>query len=307
MKNNRWGVIYSSKVGTMKAYRHWLEIQSYMEKRNVEYDFVQSEGAGSVERLTTMLCKNGYETIVLVGNDNSLNGTLNGIMQEESLPDNFAFALLPNGVGNDFARFWGITQDDYKKSVDAIIERKTKKIDVGYCVLTDEDNIPYRRYFLNCVNIGLATKLLEVGNLFTRLIGSQKLSMIPTMVTNVLEQRSFNVNIKIDNDRIDEEVMSICIGNCYGYGQTPNAVPYNGMLDISVITKPKLLQCIKGFYLLGKGKFLNNENVTPYRVEHIVIEDISKAKVSLDGTIIADKNLTPVRIGVEPGVFNFIV
>lgn len=307
MEKKRWGVIYSSKVGSLKAYRHWLDIQSYMEKQNVQYDFVQSEGAGSVERLTTMLCKNGYETIVLVGNDASLNEALNGIMKQEELPENFAFGLLPNGIGNDFARFWNITQDDYKKSVDDIIERKTKKLDVGYCVFTDENNIPYRRYFLNCVNIGLATKLLDVTDLFTRLTGSKLLSMIPTALTNLLEQRSFKVRMKADSETIDQEVMSICIGNCYGYGQTPNAVPYNGMLDMSVVTRPKLMNFVKGFYLLGKGKFLNNENVTPYRVEKITIEDISKAKVSLDGKVVTEKNMSPVRIGVEPGVLNFIV
>ena len=111
-----------------------------MEKRGVRYDFVQSEGSGSVERLTRMLCDNAYHTIVVVGNDYALNEALNAIFRTESLPDDFAFGLIPNGIGNDFARFWGVTVDDYRRTIDRIIERRTRLIDVAYCVYTDQDN-----------------------------------------------------------------------------------------------------------------------------------------------------------------------
>ena len=47
MEKDRWGVIFSSKVGSRKAYRHWLDIKDYMEKNHVKYDFVQSEGVGA--------------------------------------------------------------------------------------------------------------------------------------------------------------------------------------------------------------------------------------------------------------------
>src|SRR5574344_1227993 len=102
MEKNRWGVIYSSRVGPANSHKRWLAMQQYMEKRGVRYDFVQSEGSGSVERLAKMLSDNEYHTIVVVGNDAALNETLNGIFKENSrLPDDFALGLIPNGIGND--------------------------------------------------------------------------------------------------------------------------------------------------------------------------------------------------------------
>lgn len=307
MDTGRWGVIYGSRAGLANSHKRWLLIQQYMEKRGVEFDFVQSEGSGSVERLTKMLCENGYHTIVVVGNDYALNEALNGIFRTETLPDDFAFGLIPNGIGNDFARFWGVNIDDYKKTVDRIIARRTRLIDVAFCVYTDEDNIPHKSYFLNCVNIGLGAKLIDITDRANRLIGSKRLSMLWAAIANVFERKSFNIHFKADTEEMNGEVMSICIGNCLGYGQTPNSVPYNGMLDVSVVTRPQWWQLFEGFYLLGKGKFLNYKNVHPYRVRKVEIFDEGKARVSLDGKILDGKNLTPMRIEVMPEALNYIV
>ena len=306
MESNRWGIIYSGGK-RLNHYKHWIEIQEYIEKKYIQYDLIQSSGTGSVERLTRMLCDNGYHTIVLVGNDTSLNESLNAIMTSGDLPEDFCFGLFPIGYSNDFARFWDVSEEDYKHTVDAIIAHRTKRIDVGYVVYTDEDNVPHQRYFLNCVNIGLGARLVDATETFTRLTGSKQLSMIPTSIMNIFEQRSFRVTMRADAEDIEQDVLSICIGNCHGYGQTPNAVPYNNHLDMSIITRPKASQWFKGFYLLGKGRFLNYENVHPYRLEKIAFDDISKAKVSLDGCLLNEKQLTPMRIGIEGAALNFVI
>lgn len=307
MDNNRWGIIYSAKAGLANSYKRWLAIQAYMEKQCVQYDFVQSEGSGSVERLTKMLCDNHYHTIVIVGNDAALNEALNGIFRAEQLVDDFAFALLPNGIGNDFARFWGITVDDYKKVIDSIISRRTRKIDVGMCTYTDVDNVPHQRYFINCVNIGLGAKLIDVTSKATRLIGSKRLSIIPVAIANIFERKSFDIKLKVDTEEISGQVMSICVGNSLGYGQTPNSVPYNSLLDISIITRPKWWQLLEGFYLLGKGQFLNYKNVHPYRVQRVEILDEGKARISLDGSMLDEQQISPMRIEVIPEALNFII
>lgn len=308
MENNRWGVIYSSRAGSINSHKRWIAIQQYMEKRCVQYDFVQSEGSGSVERLTRMLCNNHYHTIIVVGNDAALNEALNGVIKSrDELVEDFAFGLIPNGIGNDFARFWGIELDDYKNTVDKMIKRNTRLIDVGVCTFTDEDNVPHKHYFLNCVNIGLGARLIDFTDKFTRLIGSKRLSIIPVAIANIFERKSFNVSLKADTEEIKSQVMSICIGNCHGYGQTPNSVPYNSMLDMSIITRPKWWQLFEGFWLLGKGHFLNYTNVHPYRVQKIIVNDEGKAKVSVDGYILEMKKLTPMRVEIEPECLNYIV
>ena len=72
----KWGVIYNPKAGTRKVQKRWKEIKEYMDQKGVSYDYVQSEGFGSVERLAGILANNGYTTIVVVGGDGALNDAI---------------------------------------------------------------------------------------------------------------------------------------------------------------------------------------------------------------------------------------
>lgn len=303
----RIGVIYNPHLGLDHSQKRWNLIRKYMEKKGVQYDFLQSETPESVERLTKIMCENGYETIVVVGGDGSLNRAVNAIMQcRDTLPEGFALANIPNGIGNDFSRFWGVSVDDYKRVVDGLIARHVKRIDVGACTYQD-DSIPQRRYFLNCINIGLGARLIKTTNDAMQIIGSRKLSVVPALVSRVFERKQFNLSLKIDTEEISGEYMSVCIGNCHGYGQTPNSVPYNGLLDVSLITRPKWWQLFEGFWLLGKGRFLNYKNVHPCRARHIIVNDVDKAFVSLDGVVLQSKLPTPMRIDIVQDALDFIV
>lgn len=304
---NRIGVIYSPHSGFDHSQKRWELIRKYLESKGVRYDFVQSEASGSVQRLTKMLCDNGYRTIVIVGGDGSLNEAVNAIMEsQDSLPEDFAFTVIPNGIGNDFSRFWGVSVDDYKKVVDGIVNRSVRRIDVGCCTYND-DGIPQQRYFLNCINIGLGARLIKTTNDATHIIGSRRLSLIPALLSQVFERKQFNLSLKVETEHIDDKYMSVCIGNCHGYGQTPNSVPYNGLLDLSLITRPGWWQLFEGFWLLGKGRFLNYKNVHPYRARQVIVNNVDKALVSLDGIVLQAKQPAPMRITIMPDALNFIV
>lgn len=304
---NRIGVIYSPHSGWDRSQKRWQLIRQYMEQKGVLFDFVQSEASGSVERLTKMMCDNGYRTIAVVGGDGALNCAVNAMMQSrDTLPEDFAFAVIPNGIGNDFSRFWGVSTDDYKRVVDGLIARNLRKVDVGCCTYQDEQ-IPQRRYFLNCVNIGLGARLIKTTYDAAYIIGSRRLSIIPALINRIFERKQFTMSMKIESEEIEGKYMSMCVGNCLGYGQTPNSVPYNGLLDISLITRPQWWQLFEGFWLLGKGRFLNYKNVHPYRARQIVVNDVDKALVSLDGMVLHAKAPAPMRVTVERDALNFVV
>jgi diacylglycerol kinase family enzyme len=104
---------------------------------------------------------------------------------------------------------------------------------------------------------------------------------------------------------VKRSVMTVCVGNALGYGQTPNGVPYSGLLDVSVVYNPKVKQFIEGLWLLVSGRFLNHKSVHPYRTRSLKI-DSGKALVSVDGSVI-DRPISEYRIQVEPEVINFLI
>ena len=297
VESNRWGIIYNPKAGSRKTQKKWNEIRSYMESRGVLFDYLQSEGYGSVERLARMLANNGYRTIVIVGGDGAINDAINGIMTSSaSDKDQIALGIIPNGIGNDFASYWGLEKDDYQEAVDWIINRRLRKIDVGR-VSYNEGDLRKTRYFINAMYVGLGARFVWISNGTRRFWGMQWLSYLSSMFLLLFERMLYRIDMKINGEHIQDTIMTVCIGSARGYGLTPSAVPYNGWLDVSVVYRPELLQLIKGLWLLVNGRLLNLKVVKPYRTHKVKILRSQNAAISLDGRqLYYDDSSLDVRI-----------
>ena len=306
IENNRWGIIYNPKAGSRKTQKRWNKIREYMEEREVLFDYLQSEGYGSVERLARMLANNGYRTIVVVGGDGAINDAVNGIMTSSvERKDEIAFGIIPNGIGNDFAKFWGLDEDDYKTAVDWIINRRLRKIDVGRVGYTQGD-VCGMRYFINAMYIGLGTRMVWISNGTRRFWKMQWLSFLSSMILLLFERKLHRVHLKINGEHIRGKVMTVCIGSARGYGLTPSAVPYNGWLDVSVIYRPGLFQLVKGLWLLLQGRILNLKVVKPYRTRKVKVLRAMNAEVSLDGRMLLEHEC-PLKVRILPEAMTLII
>lgn len=305
IENDRWGIIYNPKAGSRKTQKRWDEIRDYMESRGVLFDYLQSEGYGSVERLSRMLANNGYQTIVIVGGDGAINDAVNGIMTSSvSCKEKIALGIIPNGIGNDFAKYWGLDEDDYKQAVDWIINRRLRKIDVGRCGYSD-GNVCGTRYFINAMYIGLGARIVWIANGTRRFWGMQWLSFLSSMFLLLFERKLHRMHLKINGEHIRGQIMTVCVGSARGYGLTPSAVPYNGWLDVSVIYRPELLQLFRGLWLLLRGRLLNHKMVKPYRTRKVKILRAQNAAMSLDGRSL-DKDF-PIDIRILPEALTLII
>ena len=161
MEENRWGIIYCPKSGLFaSSARRWEKIQQCLKKNNIEYDHVQSESKGSVDRLVKMMINNGYHTIVIVGGDSALNDAVNCLMEvEKTERDRVVLGVIPNGMMNDFAHFWEFDEDNYTQTIKWLKKRHVRKIDLGCLRYTNKEGAACRRYFLNCVNVGLIASI----------------------------------------------------------------------------------------------------------------------------------------------------
>ena len=300
----KWGVIYNPKAGTRKVQKRWKEIKEYMDQKGVAYDYVQSEGFGSVERLAGILANNGYTTIVVVGGDGALNDAINGIvLSNAEHKEDIAIGIIPNGIGNDFARYWDIGMD-YKQAVDWIIKNRHRKIDVGFCNFYDGEK-HQRRYFLNAINIGFGARIVKVTDGTKRFWGVKFLSYLAAFFLLFFERNLYRMHLRINDEHIRGRIMTVCVGSACGYGQTPSAVPYNGWLDVSVIYRPQLLQTMSGLWMLIQGRILNHKVVKSYRTKKVKVLRAKNAAVDLDGRILPKH--FPLEIGILPEKITLII
>ena len=57
MPKTAWALIYCPKEGSTHTQKRWKKIRQYLEEKGIAFDYVQSEGAGSVERLASMITR----------------------------------------------------------------------------------------------------------------------------------------------------------------------------------------------------------------------------------------------------------
>ena len=307
VETTRWGVLYCPKTGINNKRKRWEKIETVLKERDVVFDMVQSENSDSVERLMTMLINNGYKTIIIVGGDSALNDAVNCLMKvEKQERDSIALGLIPNGVMNDFARFWDFDEDNVEQTVDWLLKHRVRKVDLGCIRYTNKNQERCHRYFLNCVNIGMTADIMNLRRQTRRLFGSRTLSFISSLFVMLFHRMEYKMNLRINNDVIDRKVMTVCIGSGPGYGQTPNAVPYNGMLDVSVVYHPEVVQLIEGLWLLISGRFLNHRSVHPFRTTEIIVNEAKKAMVGIDGRLMKTP-VGPFRVDIEQEVISFLI
>ena len=305
---SRWGVLYCPRQtfggGTRK---HREKLETLLSQRGVEYDIVQSESTESVERLVRMLINNGYKTIVIVGGDSALNDAVNCLMhinREER--EGISVGVIPNGVLNDFAKFWGLRDSDIEAAVDAIINHRVRTVDLGCIRYVNKNGENCHRYFLNCVNVGLIADIMNLRRQTRSLFGSRTLSFVVSALLMLFHRMEYKMSVKINTDRIERKLMNVCIGSGPGYGQTPNAVPYNGLVDVTVVSHPEITQLFHGLWLLFTGRFLNHKNVMPYRTGKVEFESAAHAMIGIDGRMLGSVQ-GAFTITVEQEVVNFLI
>ena len=302
--NDKWGILYCPKG---RGNKQREKIQRVLDDRKVDYDFVQSESADSVERLVTMLIHNGYKTIVIVGGDSALNDAVNCLMREEKhVRDEIALGVIPNGMINDFARYWDFKEGNVEQTIDWLVKHRVRTVDLGCVRYTDKKGEKCQRYFLNCVNIGLIADIMNLRRQARSLLGSRTLSFIVSIFLMIFHRMDYKMRVKVNNSVVDRKVMTMCVGSGPGYGQTPSAVPYNGMLDVSMVYHTEIIQVFAGLWLLISGRFLNHRSVHPYRTREVVIEEAPHALVGVDGRLIGTPS-GPDRITIEQEVINFLI
>ena len=308
VESTRWGILYCPKGGLMSnPKKRWLKIEKSLRRNHVTFDKIVSESTGSVDRLVKMMINNGYKTIVIVGGDSALNDAVNCLMQtDKKVRDEIAIGLIPNGVMNDFAHFWEIDENDIEKTVRGLKDRRIRRVDLGCIRYKNKKGQHCHRYFINCINVGFVAAMMNLRRQTRHIFGSRAMSYIMSFILLIFQRLDYKMDIKINNEEIKRRVMTICVGNALGYGQTPNAVPYNGFFDVSVVYHPGFTQLFEGIYLFVKGEFRNHNAVHPYRTKEVVMSAES-ALVGIDGRLMSSSPVGEFRIAIEPEAINFIM
>lgn len=303
---DKWLVIVNPNAGNGKGKKDWDRIAEIFFRENISIVPHFTERKGAARDLAQEGAKDGFRKIVSVGGDGTLNEVVNGLFtQEYCSPSEFTLGLIPVGTGNDWGRMFGIPLM-YEGAVSVIKECKVIRHDIGI-ISYYSGNEMLKNYFINIAGLGFEAVVVKKTNKQKDKGRSNKAIYFYNLLTSLLTYRNTEADLIIDGRKTTAKVFSINVGNgrfCGGgMRQTPDALPDDGMLDITVIRDMSKLEIIKSLPLLYDGTILSHQKVDGYRATNLRVESKSILYAEADGESLGH---TPAEFSIIPAAINVI-
>jgi diacylglycerol kinase (ATP) len=275
---------------------------------NYKLSFSISEYAGHSIELSFKAAEEGFNYIICLGGDGTLNEVVNGVMQARNLNKELAVkvGVLPFGTGNDFVKttksphsFSGM-----KKLID---EDLSKEIDLGLVQFKNRAGIDSSRYFINITDIGLGAVVVQKIRSYSKVLGPS-LAYMALVIKTLLLYRNQLVNAKTEEFVYEGKVKNFVIANGKyfgsGMGIAPDAEINDGKFAIVILADVTLFHFVKFSATLKKCKKVIHPQVIYKTAEEITIDSMSSPQpIDMDGEFIG---YTPMNIKIQPRTLTFL-
>jgi YegS/Rv2252/BmrU family lipid kinase len=301
-----WFTIVNPNAGNGKGKKDWDRISALLEKENIPVINKFTEKKGHAIEFTREAIVAGFRKFISVGGDGTLNEVVNGVFTQECCPTKgIILGMIPVGTGNDWGRMFGIPLV-YEGAVQVIKENKLMAHDIGL-ITCYRGNEQEKRYFINIAGLGFEAMVVKKTNKQKDKGRSSKAIYFYNLLTSLLMYKITKADIIIDGKRITSKVFSINVGNgryCGGgMRQTPDALPDDGLLDITVIREMGRIEIIRNLKLLYDGTILSHPKIDGYRSNNVRVETESVLYAEADGESIGH---TPAEFSIIPRGINVV-
>ena len=295
-----WFVIVNPNAGRRKGEKDWLEIAFLLHDAGLEFTNIFTEHPNHAVKLARKYVEAGFKKIIVVGGDGTLNEVVNGVFTQNKYPTkDIILAMIPVGTGNDWGRSFNIPTD-YKKAIEVIARQKVRVQDVGKVQFMNQ-GLPKQRHFINMAGLGFDAMVAKRTNKVKREGKSGPFSYLISLFTSLISYNHKKVKIKMDDAEFKADVftmsVAICRFNGGGMMQAPNAIPDDGLFDVTVITRLSRLLVIRSVKKLYDGSFLKMPQVKTFRSQKVEIESDPPMYVETDGESMGH---TPMSFEVVP-------
>lgn len=244
-------------------------IDRYLSKDKYEYEITFSKTAEHAIELCKDAVKLGFEMVVAVGGDGTLNLVASALVHT-----NVALGIIPLGSGNGFARAMNIPL----KTIDAIQllnTGKPKKIDSGSA---------NGKCFMNVCGFGfdahVSSKFAEAG---TR--GLKTYAKISLKELRSYKNNNFELNYLGSTQKEKAFIIAVCNGPQYGNNAqiAPKAKFDDGMFDVTVLKEVNWLNALGITRDLFLGRLKKSNQVDTFICQNITIIQPEPNWVNIDG------------------------
>lgn len=261
--------IVNPKAGT-NLQKHIREsVDQYLDHKKFEYGICRTEQEGHAGELAKSALDEGYEIVVAVGGDGSINEVASAL-----IGTNAVLGIIPAGSGNGLAMHLG-----YGRNIDEAIKRlnhaEVRSIDCG---------LMNGRPFINIAGVGFD------GFVSNKMKGSIKRGFLPYFFKSLEAGLSYTpreCRIEMDGKTITRNCFAISIANgpMYGYNFqiAPDARMDDGLFEVVILNDAPRWQYFAAAPLMLNSKIYEAEFVEHFTARRVRISAAGENHVHLDG------------------------
>jgi YegS/Rv2252/BmrU family lipid kinase len=301
-----WFAIVNPNAGNGKGRKDWDRISDILDKNDIRFNVKTTQRKCHATEFARELIAGGYRKIISIGGDGTLNEIINGIFTQDHCPaTEIILSLIPVGTGNDWGRMFGIPLI-YEGAVQVIKEGKHMLHDIGVIDYFNGEE-KAKTYFINIAGLGFEAVVVKKTNKQKDNGMSNKAIYFYNLLSSLISHRNTPVDITIDGSTSRAKIFSINVGNgryCGGgMRQTPDALPDDGLFDITVIREMGKIEIIRSLQLLYDGTIMSHPKVDGYRSNNLKVTSDSLLYIEADGESLGH---TPVEFSIIPSAVNII-
>lgn len=297
-------LIVNPAAGSGRGNRHWPQFKEQLKSLGLHYEYDLTEAPGHARELAKSAAQNGYESVVAVGGDGTINEVVNGIFEADALGD-VSLGILNAGTGCDCARTLGIPHE-CKDACERFLNPRKVAVDLGVAEYSTNGQM-LKRAFLNNAGLGLDAEVLKTMARRFKVPG-RTLRYLAAVIATIVSFKNRDMVFSVDGNLHSQRVCMLGANNfkylAAGMLFAPGADHRDGLLDVVTIgdlSKPDLLWTLPRVY---SGKHLNHSKVTVQKVKELDIKSGDGISIEIDGELVGEP---PARFYLLPGALKVII
>ena len=303
----KWLVVLNPNAGGQLAERIWPSIQQELKQEGFIFELVTTQKKLHAVELVSKGIKNGFRKIISIGGDGTLHEVVNGIMLQTSIaPSEILLAMISVGTGNDWIKTHQIS-GNYKEAIQQIKSGKTIHQDIGQVIFKNSEEITESRYFINSVGIGFDARVVKYILPKKEKGQSKKSDYMKGLIRSLFAHKNVKSLITLDDRKIETRIYNLTVGVCQykggGFKLLPNAIPNDGLLDVTLackITKRKLIVSLPKLF---GGKVDKIKYFDFYQVQDLKLDISSPICIEADGEYLG---VCPMQVSIIPNQIRLI-
>ncbi|MGW1174918.1 diacylglycerol kinase [Kitasatospora sp. NPDC002543] len=248
-------------------------------------------------RLAREAAADGVDAVAVVGGDGMINLALQALAGTP-----VPLGVIPAGTGNDHAREYGLPIGDPEAAADVIAAGRTRGVDLGR--ITGPDGAV--RWYGSVLATGFDSLVSDRANRLRWPRGRMRYNLAIVAEFANLRPLPFRITLA-DGTVVERDLTLAAVGNTRSYGggmlMCPDALPDDGLLDVTLVDAMPRLRIARFFPTLFKGTHTTHPEVTTLRTESLRIESPGITAYA-DGEFIAS---LPVDVAVAKDALRILV